>query len=167
MAILNKKDLACYIINKYQNEYNKEISPIKLQKSLYFLFAMWGGNVANAKFESKEDTEDDEKYEAYDTYLFDACFEAWRYGPVDKEVYKWFKNNELDCDTNVDIFSDSKISYIEDVKQYINELLEKIFKISDFGLVDITHSDDCWKNAIKTENKIISNEDIIKDYIVK
>lgn len=166
MSILNKIDLACYIANRYQNEYGKEISPIKLQKSLYFLFAMWGGNVASAKFESKEDTEDDEKYESYDTYLFDASFEAWRYGPVDREIYELFKNDQLEISGDVNVFSNPAIPYMDDVKQYIDELLDKIFKTSDFGLVDMTHTDNSWKEAIKTENKLISNEDIIRDYLV-
>lgn len=42
----NKDDLVNYIINQYKQKTSADISPLKLQKSLYLLFAMWGGNVA-------------------------------------------------------------------------------------------------------------------------
>lgn len=165
MAILDKKKLACYIISKYQKEHDKEISPIKLQKSLYFLYAMWGGKIADAKMCTDSNTEDDHKYETYDINLFDACFEAWKYGPVDSEVYEWFKNGILCYSDFADaLFLESKITYINEAKDYIDELLEKIFRTSDFGLVDMSHTDKCWQEAINSNNKHISNEAIIKDY---
>lgn len=167
MAILDKKDLACYIVDKYYREYNEEISPIKLQKALYFLFAMWGGKIADAQFSNQEDTEDDEKYEGFEKYLFDANFEAWRYGPVDKEIYNMFKEGKLDC-INIDLnkmFDSSRVSYIKEVKEYVDDLLDQIFRTNDFSLVDLSHEDKCWKDAIKLGvNSPISNESIIKDY---
>lgn len=42
-GIVNAKELAFYISDLYISKYSKEISPIKLQKSLYFTFAYWGG----------------------------------------------------------------------------------------------------------------------------
>lgn len=99
--------------------------------------------------------------------MFNASFKAWRYGPVDKEIYDLFKNKQLDLRGNVDAFSNSTISYMNDVKQYLDELLDKIFKTSDFGLVDMSREDNSWKKAIETKDKIIPNEEIINDYLVK
>lgn len=163
MPLLNKKDLACYIIERYNKDYNKEISPIKLQKSLYFLFAMWGGKIADAQREGDEDTEDDETFSSYDKYLFDASFEAWRYGPVDREIYNMFKNGELKCSNSLEKMFDS--SKLELVKGYIDDILTKIFNTNDFSLVDLSHEDKCWKDAINIGvNTLISNDDIIRDY---
>ncbi len=163
MALLNKEDLACYIINKYKNEHNKEISPIKLQKSLYFLFAMWGGKIADAQCEGNEDTEDDETFSKYDKYLFDASFEAWRYGPVDREIYNKFKNGELKCSDGINNLFDSPELGL--VKGYIDDILTKIFNTNDFSLVDLSHEDRCWKDAISVNvNEPISKDDIIRDY---
>lgn len=38
---LNKVELAGYLIYQYKQKYNRRISPVKLQKTLYLLFAMW------------------------------------------------------------------------------------------------------------------------------
>ena len=163
MALLNKNDLACYIIEKYKEEYKKEISPIKLQKSLYFLFAMWGGKIADAKREGNEDTEDDETYSKYDKYLFDASFEAWRYGPVDREIYDKFKSGDLKCSNTYDSMFNSPD--LEFVKAYIDDILTKIFNTNDFSLVDLTHEDRCWKDAISIRvNTMIPKDNIIRDY---
>lgn len=40
----NKDDLVNYIINQYKQKTSMDISPLKLHKSLYLLFAMRGGN---------------------------------------------------------------------------------------------------------------------------
>lgn len=40
-GLLNVRDFACFIKCKYFEKYEKAISPIKLQKALYFCFAYW------------------------------------------------------------------------------------------------------------------------------
>lgn len=165
MPLLNKIDLACYIANKYYKEYSEEISPIKLQKSLYFLFAMWGGKVADAQLEGNEDTEDDETFSKYEKYLFDASFQAWRYGPVDKEIYDLFKNKKLDYMNTSDVFDLLDVDYKAILKGYIDNLLNQIFNTNDFSLVDLSHEDKCWKDAINIGvNEPIPNDNIIRDY---
>lgn len=87
--LLKKEELVRYIIYKYKAEFGKEISNIKLQFCLYFLYAMWGGKVLAVK--------DDENYEPYSTfnlYLFDAKFEAWKFGPIDKTVWEKYELGE-------------------------------------------------------------------------
>ena len=51
-GIFDAKELASYIKYKYSilpNKISQEISPLKLQKSLYFCFAYWGGFVRKGK----------------------------------------------------------------------------------------------------------------------
>ena len=55
-GLVNAKELACYITDYYMIKFSKEISPIKLQKSLYFCFAYWGGFVRKSKLNEAEIT---------------------------------------------------------------------------------------------------------------
>ena len=64
---MTKYNLAKHIITKFPGE----ITPMKLQKPLYYSYA-WQ-LVIGKKF-------------------FSASFEAWPYGPVDKEIYHTYKH---------------------------------------------------------------------------
>ncbi len=64
---VNKFQIAEYIVSKYQGT----VSPLKLQKLMYYCYA-WQ-LVAKKK-------------------LFDAHFEAWPYGPVEPDIYKKYKS---------------------------------------------------------------------------
>ena len=88
--LLNKEELVNYIIYKYKAEFDKEISNIKLQFCLYFLYAMWGGD----KVLAVKDEEQYEPYSKFNPYLFDADFESWKFGPVDKTVWEKYKKGE-------------------------------------------------------------------------
>ncbi len=153
-GIVNAKELACYIIDYYKNKHSKEISPIKLQKSLYFCFAYWGGFVRKSKMSETEITINKSEW------LFDENIEAWVYGPVVPDVY-----HELDLTSykNEDLFSGN-----EDVKDFINGVLDDILNVSDFKLVEVSHSDNCWKKNFdpnsERHNIIIDKEDIISEY---
>lgn len=161
-ALYNALDLSCYIAKEYFNKYNRKISNIKLQKSLYFLFAYWGGFMAQNKLGDVEETFN------YTEYLFGDRIEAWTYGPVIPKVYHDFD----------DYYNESNILNIqtmlganEFVKSFIDDLLSEIFPLSDFKLVDISHDDNCWKDNYNTKdqrhNKEISKEAIINEYINK
>lgn len=153
-GIVSAKELACYIIDVYNKKFHKEISPIKLQKSLYFSFAYWGGYVRKSHFLNTEITVDKSEW------LFDEDIEAWVYGPVVPEVYH---EQNLDSYRNPNLFINN-----EDVKEYIDGVLDNILEVSDFKLVDVSHSDACWKNNFnpdsKTHNVVINKDDIISEY---
>lgn len=156
-GIFSALDLASYIKYKYSNMNDRisdEISPLKLQKSLYFCFAYWGGFVRKGKNKKSEiDLKDSE-------YLFDERIEAWVYGPVIPDVYH-SKNIEI---------SDKRDIFIgkEYIKEFIDGLLNDILSVSDFKLVEASHNDECWKrNFRKSEffhNNEIPKEEIIKEY---
>ena len=162
--------LALYIRKKYL-EYDKNInrrtiSPIKLQKTLYFLFAYWGQYIRKNK-ENSNSVEVD--YSKYNEYLFDDDIEAWTYGPVVPNVFHAEKMKYLDV-KNEELIE----GYLEDdivKKEFIDYLLPQLFDISDFGLVDLSHQDNCWKEHYNANeerhNQIIPKEEIVNEYYNK
>ena len=161
MSLLKKESLASYMINKYNADYSYDVTPIKLQKGLYFLFAFWGGMIRKAK-NNKINAELD--VSKYDEFLIEPNFEAWTYGPVDVDIYKEFKYenekfsnkdelvNKLDCDRFT--------------ADYIDNLLDRIFVTNDFGLVDLSHEDNSWRDAYNEDSLHIkmNPESIIEEY---
>lgn len=141
---------------------NKDISPLRLQKSLYFLFAFYSQTFGSLHVESVEEgifegSEDD----SYPEYLFEDDFEAWKFGPVLRSVYVNNKHNAIPSQE----WEPNDYKEIQ-VSKMIDEALEAINKLGDFQLVERTHEDSAWKNAIKPtgEPGIIKKEDIINDY---
>lgn len=161
MAMFKVKEFAAYISKHYFEKIGKNISPVRLQKTLYFCFAFWGGFVRKGKI-----LQDDNKKEIdvtdYEEYLFDARFEAWVYGPVIPEIYH---ENKLENYYKENLIDD------EFVKEYIDDLLEDINSVSDFRLVDISHQDQAWIRNFDYNEENHSNEihkeDIIDEYVQK
>src|SRR5699024_6152250 len=99
--------------------------------------------------------------------LFEANFQAWRYGPVEFDVYKNEKNgfyNEIQaCDFNPDIGGFEKMN----IKEFTDSIISQTDKIDDFGLVDRTHQDDSWFDVYEEGQSYIDmdNEMIILEYL--
>ena len=153
-GIVSAKELACYITDYYNEKFSKVISPIKLQKSLYFCFAYWGGFVRKSKLADTEITINKSEW------LFAENIEAWVYGPVVPDVYH---EDNLMSNRNENLFCDD-----EDVKEFVNGVLDDILNVSDFKLVEVSHSDNCWKKNFdpnsERHNVVIDKEDIITEY---
>lgn len=153
-VIADARYLANYIIQYYEKKFGGQISPIKLQKSLYFCFAYWGGFVRKSKMYKNEINE-----LKFSEFLFPNKIEAWVYGPVVPEVY-----HELNLDNykSDNIFCDA---FVED---NINGILDDVLKCNDFKLVDISHQDKCWQKHFKPKalfhNDEIPGEEIIAEY---
>lgn len=160
-TILDKLDLARYLNLRHKEIFNQEISPIKLQKSLYFLFAYW------SKKASELQKQNSEVCIPHSLRLFESDFKAWAYGPVDNQVYGLFKNNNLG-----EMTSEEKNEWVKNqdriVIDYIETGISEYFNVSDFTLVDISHSDEAWSknfNAlVEKSNKPIPEEQIISEY---
>lgn len=150
----NVLDVACFTINKHNELYpEKGITNLRLQKILYFI----------------------QRY--FCRILNEPCFkqemEAWKYGPVCKEVYSEFSiysgnkipNIEsysmLDEDTllfKVIKYNENKIT--KDDKENIKKVIIACGDISDSNLVDISHNQIPWKNSyIEGEKNKIKIED--------
>ena len=156
MAIINDvRNLAAYIQKKYFEDKQMMISPIKMQKSLYFLFAYWGGFVR--KSNRYPDVEDN--MGKYDERLFDEPIEAWVYGPVIPVVYREFDNIES-------YYSENIFSGLDQVKDFVDGLLKDLFNVSDFTLVEISHEDKAWKMNFSKDN-LRHNTEIYKEEIIQ
>lgn len=68
MGILKAKELAQYISEYYEDKTNKKIFPVRLQKTLYFCFAYWGGFIIKGKRYQGDTIEID--VSNYSEYLF-------------------------------------------------------------------------------------------------
>jgi len=160
---LDVKILAAYIEKKFLDEKNNKISPLKLQKSLYFLFAFWGGFIIKNR-NLDHSKEQEVNYDDLSPFLFNSNIEAWYYGPVIPEVYR--------C---TDIMSYRNDQFIDDldyrVREFIDDLLKQLFDVSDFTLVNISHADNIWKKYYNDDddihNNVIPSQEIINEYAEK
>lgn len=143
---------------------NQNISVIRLQKALYFLFAYYGATYGSLESDSGNGENLTEVDKKYPKYLFDEQFEAWRYGPVIKRIYAAEKNGEYD-----EYGKDSELEgadYDRDVLKFLDEVLVQINDMSDFALVNRSHQDEAWKSKFVEGTKFIKmNRDaIIEEY---
>lgn len=130
-----------------------EISPVKLHKSLYFLFAYFGATY--------QEQQGFEGTNIKTKYLYPATIEAWKFGPVIREVYDKQTYNEEEIE-----IAKEEISKHEEVKKFIDEIFKQIDACSDFTLVDRSHIDKSWKNAYSpTEINNIEYDVLIQEYV--
>lgn len=151
----NVRDLIHYLFSNYG-----ELSPLKLQKGLYFLFAYYGALYGN----NREEEKSAEIGHNYPKFLFNADFEAWNYGPVIREVY--FENKEGKYRTFTPGSCDEDAIFHEDqeVKSFIDEISNQVVATSDFSLVDRSHEDEVWKRAHKEGQRLMPKEEIVNEY---
>lgn len=158
-GIFSAMEFASYIKYKF-NELKpniQNISPLKLQKSLYFCFAYWGAFAYNGN-NSKNEISD----QRFDEYLFNDEIEAWVYGPVVPTVYR--NSDKIEICNPEEMFKGK-----EYVRDFIDGVLEDVLNASDFRLVNISHEDQCWKKHFHQEEDFheeeIPKEEIIKEYV--
>lgn len=164
-GIFDARVLACFIIEQYSKFTNntKEITNIKLQKSLYFLLAYWGGFV-NSGVKSKSEID----MKGINPILFSNRIEAWVYGPVVPDVFYAQKDGTLD-DYNTDLTE--QFENIPMLEESLKSLLNDIFSVADFKLVSTSHDDMSWRNHFNAEsqyhNEQIPQQEIIEEYTLK
>jgi len=129
--------LADYIIGRY-SKYPGGITPMKLQKLLYYLKA-WG-LVAEVPVVSES-------------------FAKWAYGPVNHELYTKYKNFGASKIPS-SLSSTNKIDH----KEFVDFVLESYAPFSALTLSALTHKEKPWLET--EENKTIS-ETLMKSYYKK
>ncbi|MFL0194164.1 Panacea domain-containing protein [Clostridium sp. WILCCON 0269] len=137
-------DIAEYVLNYCENELNKPITNLQLQKFLYYI---QGYHLAE-----------------YKEPIFDNDIEAWAYGPVVPDVYYCYNANVSKKITGIELGA-----YIEPKdKDLINKVVNKLIDIPVWDLVDKTHKEEPWKiNYISHSNIEIPLEDIKNCFIGK
>lgn len=112
----NAFDVASYICNRYMKENGKRIDEMKLHKLLYF-----------SQRESIIQTGEP---------LFAEEFEAWKYGPVLKEIRIHYKNNDFDKKYNN-----------KSLDNIMNKVFSEYSHIFSWSLSMISHGEESWKRA--------------------
>ena len=163
IGIFKALDLAKYLNYLYKNKYSRNISPLKLQKVLFFLFGEWGAFVS--KSENSEMDGDWKNLKSLGRYLFDDEIQAWIYGPVVKNVYENFNNETM---TKEELFDTDEKKY---VGEFIDDLSNELFRLSDFRLVELTHEMKCWINNFSKgdlyHNNTIDKDEIINEFLLQ
>ena len=109
-------DIASYICNRYMKENGERIDEMKLHKLLYF-----------AQRESIIQTGNP---------LFDEEFEAWKYGPVLREIRVHHKNDDFNKN-----YRNSSLAPIMD------KVFAEYSHILSWSLSMISHGEESWKRA--------------------
>lgn len=135
----------------YMFEKISEITPLALQKLLYYIQGLY--------------------MVKYNKPLFDEDCQAWVHGPVYKEVYDMFKSfqyNPID-DKRFILLRDRFKELDDDEKEVIDLVVDTFGMYSGKVLEEITHKELPWINArrgyyvYENSNEIINKSDI-KDY---
>ena len=130
----------------------EHLTPMKLQKLLYFTYGVYAAKT--------------------NQQLFSENFEAWQYGPVLSSVYHEFKSfgaediyrYATDAEGHAYALKLDNPNY-NILQQVFNIICKKFSRISGLELSMLTHQKDTpWANSYA--NGIISFEDI-KDYFVR
>lgn len=127
---MNKFQLAKYIVGKYPGS----ISPMKLQKLMYYCY-VWQ-LVAGEK-------------------IFEASFEAWQHGPVDPDIYGAYKS------FGASIIAGDEETKLQN--QFIDFVLDSYSVYSAIELSKTTHEEDPWKMYV-TKSGIIPDDILVDYY---
>ena len=127
---------------------NQRISPMKLQKLIYFVYKRY--------------------LQENDRPLFDEYFEVWQFGPVLPSVYHEFKAYGASdiTDYAYEVFDDKKRVYIvnEKAKDFYDALKfvwQKYRHYDGPELSALTHRDDtAWAKTLENNQLYIADEDI-------
>lgn len=120
-------EIAYFFLSKIDSEKGDSITPLKLQKLVYYAQA-W-------------------HYTVFNEPLFDDKIEAWTHGPVVKSLWEKFKNvgrdsfiDVAEIDFTMPSFSNSTRTLLEEVNKIYGEH-------SGSYLEDLTHSEAPWIDA--------------------
>ncbi len=138
----------------YVFEKLEEVTPLMLQKLLYFIQGIYSA--------------------LYGRPIFEEDCRAWVHGPVYPEVYELFRDfkyNPID-DTRFALFEGTADALTEEEKNVIDLVLNTFGMYSGKVLERITHNEDPWKEARKgygdgiPSNTLLPKESIMKYYEV-
>lgn len=136
-------------IISYIFEAEEEVTPLMLQKLLYFIQGVYTALFGN--------------------YIFTETSDAWQHGPVYRDVYdlfRDFKYNPID-DARFSILRE-KEDLLNDNERLATDLVLKTFGMySGKTLERITHKEDPWVHARKGYNEFESSNEEISNESIK
>ena len=120
------------------------ISNLKMQKMLYYA---QGWHFAH-----------------FNTPLFDDEIEAWKHGPVVRQVYNEFKKYGRDAISFDELDSFDKNTINSDEQEFITFVFKRLSRISAWELAELTHKESPYKdNFVEGMNNNIPKDEI-KNY---
>jgi uncharacterized phage-associated protein len=137
-------DVAAYLIQKAHDDNVQDMTPLKLQKLLYFA---QGWYLAIHKVP-----------------LFKDRIFAWEYGPVIDSVYQRYKNGPVANITPDMSLGNAKNITDSRAKKVLNEMWKRYGKETAFALVGMTHVSKPWKDAYHDPLDDEINVKEIQDY---
>lgn len=162
----DKDTLVSFLLSFYDSP-----TPLKIQKSIYLLWAFYAGTYGAIDYDEESFNNDNSL--RYPAQLFEPAFEAWRYGPVDYDIYTEMKQGEL-SKSDSDLGNLVVQSTLEDdsqrrnISMFLENLISQINDLDDFSLVNRTHQDKSWLDSYKEgQSHITIPSNIIHDEYVK
>lgn len=157
----NKDDLVNYLLYKLDLP-----SQLKIQKTLYLLFAFYGatyGKLINKENNSELDSNN------YTPFLFEPNFQAWKYGPVDYDVYINFKKEKYKGLKSIENILNEDLTEVEkrNIITFIKNIINQTDGIDDYTLIDRTREDKVWSDSYNNKEKNMNPYLIIDEYYSK
>lgn len=138
--MLNAMQVADYIINTQQEE-EAEITPLKLQKLLYycqgFFLAVYGKG------------------------LFSDPIEAWQHGPVVRSVYNTYNGSLV---LHPQKGYKPNLGLTKDQTELLTEVLSEYGRFSAWALRELTHSEKPWVDAFKSGHNAPLDQSTMTDF---
>lgn len=133
--------IAKYFVKKAKVEEDKKLTPLKLQKLLYYA---QGWYLAN-----------------FDKPLFDDKIQAWKYGPAVMNVYQYFKSYGSNSLSQYDNPME-EIPDIDDerTKRFLDKVWTVYKKYYASDLVSATHNEQPWVDT-REDKKLSENSELI------
>ena len=138
-------DIAKKLIYKAQNDEpngGERLTNLKLQKLLYY---QQGYHLA-----------------FFGTPLFDDNIEAWMYGPVVPSVYEKYSSYGSASLPEVS----NPISLSDDEEELLNEIYDAYREFSAIGLMNRTHREKPWIDAVPHDRGTIISLDSMRSYFI-
>lgn len=131
------ENIAAYIIKKY----NGDVTPMKLQKLLYYIH-VW--SLVNGK----------------KVFSNDVLFFAWKYGPVNPGIYHTYKHFGSNSITDIGDYSHINSGDFD----FINFILDSYFPYNAITLSQTTHSEAPWIESYNNSQEVITDDQILNFY---
>lgn len=141
----------CNTIIKKSFDENVTVSPMKLQKLVYFIYRNYLQETSRP--------------------LFAESFQAWKYGPVLESIYDEFKSFKSNRITRFAKTASGDVYVINEISEpelcsVINSVWDKYKNYDGIALSQITHKKGgAWRKAFENYSPILNVQDIKEDNV--
>jgi uncharacterized phage-associated protein len=122
--------IANFFLSKIEQQKGDSITPLKLQKLVYYAQA-W-------------------HYTIFDKTLFDDKIEAWTHGPVVRSLWERFRGVGKDSSIDISSIDLEKTNFSSETLRLLEEVNQIYGEHTGSYLEALTHSETPWKEARKS-----------------